>query len=478
MSLSKLKKIANNTNKLLVEHQTNPLRFFSPTEVQEQVLKDSSRLVLLRGGNQIGKTFCGSYETICHVLGYSPFKSVPPAPIEAWVICHSWEQSRTIMAKFHDLVPKNELHPSVEFSPAKGYRGTGAPVVQFKNGSIVRFKTTNQGTLGVASGTVDFIWIDEPPPPALFGELRARITRRPNGRMLFTMTPIGAPVDYLKEMVKNGIISEHVGVMNVENTTPKGVKRPMMSEEEIEELSRSYLGIDRAARMAGDWDVGIPEGRIFEKFTDDLISDLTPDPNRKYVWSIGIDHGHDVASQVAVLCAVDITDSKRPAVYVVDEYVASGDSAENHAKGIIAMIKRAGLELAHIQRWTGDRSHGGSKNNGGRMSNTMLMAAFAHVLGYPKGKLPFHIRTAYKPKYSVYYGCQSLHELMCDSRFQIFPRAQRIIKSLKYWSMKSNGGMDTLSEWKHAIDALRYATIEIISVQYQSPKQAKLKLRG
>ncbi len=81
------------------------------------------------------------------------------------------------MGKFHALVPKHELHPDVEYVPGKGYRGTGAPVVRFKNGSIIRFKTTNQGTLGLASGTVDFIWIDEPPPPELFGEIRRRITR-------------------------------------------------------------------------------------------------------------------------------------------------------------------------------------------------------------------------------------------------------------------------------------------------------------
>ena len=476
MNLSNLRVIAKSTNALSDDATLNPLRWWRPTAVQERVLRDRHKIVMLRGGNQIGKTAVGAYETICVCLGQHPYKPVSPPPVESWVVCHSWEQSRTIMGKFHDLVPKSELHPDVEFVPGKGYRGTGAPVVRFKNGSIVRFKTTNQGTLGLASGTIDgIIWIDEPPPPTLFGELRSRVSRT-NGRILFTMTPIGAPVDYLKQLVQDKIISEHVGVMSVENTTPKGC-RPLMSEQEIEDLKMSYLPIDRDARINGDWEGGIPEGRIFESFTDDLISDLTPNPDRQYVWSIGIDHGHDIASQVAILCAVDVTDPTTPIVYVVDEYVASGASAEIHAKGIIAMIKRNGLELANIQRWTGDRSHGGSKNNGGRMSNTMLTAAFAHVLKYPKGKLPFRIRTAYKPKYSVYYGCQSLHELMCASRFQIFPAAARTIKSLKYWAMKKNGAMDTLSEWKHCIDALRYATIPIINTQYSTPKQSKMRLR-
>lgn len=470
-----LKQISKSTSLLKEDAEADPIRWWRPTPVQERVLRDRSKIVLLRGGNQIGKTQCGAFDTICRLRGFHPFKPVPLAPVEVWIVVHSWEQSKTIQAKFHEMMPKDLLHPSVEFVPGKGYRGTGAPVIRCKNGSIARFKTTNQGTLGLSAGTVDYIWVDEPPPPHIIGELKSRITRT-RGSMLLTMTPIGAPVDYLKQMVADGIVSEHVGIMSVENTTPKGC-RAMMSADEIEKLRLSFLPIDRDARMNGDWEGGIPEGRIFDHFTEDLISDLTPDPNRQYVWSIGIDHGHDIASQVAILVAIDVTDMDNPIVYVVDEYIASGASAEVHAKSIVAMIKRNGLDISSIQRWTGDRAHGGSKNNGGRMSNTMLTAAFCNILGYPKGKLPFRIRTAYKPRYSVYWGCQVLHECMCSHRFQIFPKCEKTIKSLKYWALKKTGGMDTLSEYKHAVDALRYATIEIINTQYRSPKNSKLRIR-
>lgn len=474
MNLSALQSIVRTTALLQQDAELDPLKYFRPTAIQEAVLRDTSRIVLLRGGNQIGKTACGAFETISRCIGSHRYKPVAAPPIEAWIICHSWEQSKTIMGKFHALVPKHELHPDVEYVPGKGYRGTGAPVVRFKNGSIIRFKTTNQGTLGLASGTVDFIWIDEPPPPELFGEIRSRITRT-HGHMLLTMTPIGAPVDYLKQMVSDKIISEHVGIMSVENTTPQGC-RPLMTEKEIEELRLSYLPIDRDARMNGDWEGGIPDGRIFDHFGDEHISDVTPNPNRQYVWTIGIDHGHDIASQVAILAAVDVTDDK-PIVYIVDEYIAAGAAAEQHARGILAMIRRNGLEIANIQRWTGDRSHGGSRDNGGRMSNAMLMSGFAHVLGYPKDKMPFRIRTAYKPKFSVYYGCQAIHETMCDGRFQIWPKCDRTIKSLKYWSLKKSGTMDIMSEWKHAIDALRYAIMPIIDTQYRSPIDSKIQLR-
>tara|TARA_R100000664_G_C2758080_1_gene146762 strand:+ start:796 stop:2238 length:1443 start_codon:yes stop_codon:yes gene_type:complete len=480
MNLKSLRKIAKTTITLCEDAEQNPLKYFRPTPVQEAFLRDQSRVVMLRGGNQIGKTMSGSVEVIYRLLAKHPFKPVPPPPIEAWIVCHSWEQSKTIMCKFHEMMPKNELHPDIEFVTGKGYRGTGSPVVRLKNGSIVRFKTTQsasggRGTISLASGSCDVVWVDEPPPPNTWGELFARTTRT-KGALLITMTPVGVPVEFLKKMVEEGTISEHVGALTVENTTPKGCK-PMMSQVEIDKLASSYLRIDRDARIAGDWEGGIPEGRIFENFSDDLVSDLAPDPNRNYVWTIGIDHGHDIASQVAILSAIDITDQGKPLIYIVDEYVASGASAQIHAKGIIAMIRRNNLQVAMIQRWTGDRSHGGSKNNGGRMSNNMLTAALCHVLGYPKGKLPFRIRTAYKPKYSVYYGCQLINEAMCSGRFQVFPRCERTIKSLKFWQLKKSGGMDTLSEWKHCVDALRYGIMSTIDRTYRIPRQSKVKLR-
>ena len=130
MNLSALASIARTAGRLTADAEQNPLRYWKPTQIQKDVLEDTSQIVLFRAGNQIGKTVCGAFDTICRCLGMHPYKPVPPPPIEAWVICHSWEQSRTIMGKFHDLVPKHELHPSVEFARGKGYRGTGAPIVR------------------------------------------------------------------------------------------------------------------------------------------------------------------------------------------------------------------------------------------------------------------------------------------------------------------------------------------------------------
>ena len=475
-----LQNLASQIALIADQAKKNPLDFFRPTPPQDSFLRDPSRIKLLRGGNQVGKTICGSVETIWRVLGIHPYISTTPPPIEAWIIAHSWEQSKIVQAKLHSYIPPHELHPDVEFVVGRGFRGTGAPVIRFKNGSIIRVKTTQQsgggrGTLGLASGSVDWVWIDEVPPPQVWSELAAR-TLRTRGSIGITMTPVGVPVDYLKKMVEAGQITDHHAPLTVENCTPKGC-RPMLQAEEIQRMSESYLNFDRACRMEGAWEGFIPDGIIFEHFRDEQISNV-PCPPGEYKFSIGIHHGSDAGSQFAVLLATSFEPGSKepPYVYVLDEYSSGAATAEIHARGILAMIRRNKLTIREISRWTGDRSHAGDRY-GGRMSNSMLRSAFEHVLGYPRSRLPFKIHTAFKPRFSVYYGCQVINEVQARGRFQINPRCKLMIKSLKNWALLKTGRMDSNSQHKHAVDALRYALMPVVDYQYRAPRQSKIALR-
>ena len=476
-----LKKLKNSLLSLDEISQANPLKYWRGTKPQNEFLKDPARIKLLRGGNQIGKSTAGIVELVGRLLGEHPFLDVPQPPIEGWLIAHSWEQSKSLMGKLNELIPPHELHPSVEFVPGKGYRGTGAPVIRFNNGSILRVKTTQQArggqTLSLASGTVDAIWVDEPPPHAVFGEIWARLTRT-RGFCCITMTPIGVPCDWLRKMVETGQVSETVAPLNESNMTPEFPGAvPLLSQKEIDNLAANYLSIDRDSRIRGDWDSGIPmEGRIFDQFSEEHVSDQACSIKGDYRFGIGIDHGSDAGSQVAILVAVDISDPKDVFVYVLDEYIAGAETAEVHARGIMRMIERNNLSINQITRWTGDRAHGGTRF-GGKMSNKILMSGFAHVLGYPNGKLPFYIRTAFKPRFSVYYTCQAIHERMVKKQFQIFPKCKTLIKSLKHWALKSNGGLDTMSEHKHTIDGMRYAIMPLIDQAYKLPSASKIQLR-
>jgi len=188
---------------------SDPLSYFRPTPPQETWLKDTSKIKLLLGGNQVGKTYAATAELLYRCLGNHPYLKVDPPPIQAFLITHSHQQSITIQEKLFAMCPKDALHPSCEFVPGKGFRGMH-PVVRFNNGSMIMIKTANQG-LGLASATVSYVAIDEPVSQEVWGELSARVLRGgaggKTGTIGITMTPVGQDVSYLQKLVEEGVVS-------------------------------------------------------------------------------------------------------------------------------------------------------------------------------------------------------------------------------------------------------------------------------
>ena len=492
--ITKLQKICKIVLELEDKTYKRPLDYAAFTPPQLRFLQCTDKYYILRGGNQIGKSFCGAAEVIYRCSSHPtdrsrslhPYKKTKAPPISVWIVCHSWSQSVEMQERVWNLVAKDDLEEGTEYVGGKGFRGAGTPVVRWKNGSVVKFKTTQQtgggkGTVALASGSVDFILVDEPPPAAVWSELVARTLRKRGSAVACTFTPVGVPVGYLKDMVDKGMVTDIHAPLTVENVQPVGCSRSLLSAEEIDSISQSYLNFDRNCRMEGSWEGFTPDGIVFEHFRDELISDVDPRRSRdlqKGQWklSVGIDHGSAAGSEFAVLVAIWIPadNTVKPYIYIMDEYYSGAATAEVHARGILAMLRRNRLDHKMIDRWTGDRSHRGDKY-GGRMSNTMLRAGFEHVLNYPRGR-GFYIHTAYKPAYSVYYGARVLSELQGLNRFQVHPRCDKLIKSFKNWAILKNGRLDSLSEHKHALDACRYATMATIDPTYRAPRNSKLQI--
>jgi phage terminase large subunit-like protein len=443
-----------------------PLDFWSPTPPQHAWLSDASTAKLLRGGNQVGKSSAAIAETIWRATGTHPYLSTHKVPVEIWIVVHSWESSKSLQKKFHEMAPKDELHPDTEYVPGRGYRGK-VPVILFKNGSLVRIKTTSQGSLGLASATIHAVFIDEPPPPSIWGELQARVLRT-GGVIGLTITPVGAPVGWLRKLVEEGVVTDHQAALTVANTTPIG-GRALLAQSQIDRVAKSYLPIDRPQRVDGAWE-GSTEGRVFEAFTDEQICDLPlpdlPDGAKPYQIGIGIDHGADAGTQVAVLVAVDKS-GQYPKIFVLDEYVAGAASPEAHARGMIKMLHRNGMTHNHVDKWVGDRAYGG-KRHGGKMSNARLMKGLEAVLNMKPGRLSLRIRTAWKPRWSVYHGSNVIHECMERDNFIIRSCCKQAVRSLKHWQFRDD-------EYKHSIDAIRYAAVTIIQDKFRAPVRIKFK---
>lgn len=452
----------------------NPLAYFRPTPPQETWMRDTNSIKLLLGGNQVGKTMAACAELLHRCLGTHPYLRTDPPPITTFLITHSHQQSITIQEKLWSMAPKSEIHPSVEFVPGKGIRGLH-PVLRFNNGSIIQIKTANQG-LGLASATVSYVAIDEPVDRYVWGELAARVLRGgaggATGTIGITMTPVGQNVEYLRELVNQGRVSCTMAPLTVEKTTPQGCT-PIITQDQIDRITQTYLPIDREARINGSWDVGIQEGRVFDCFEDNMISAL-PCPEGNYAFCIGIDHGSQPNTQVAILAAVDISNPQEPKIYVLDEYISGAAPPEHHIRAIIEMIHRNGLKPEQC-KWTGDAAHRGN-SKAGRMSNSLLRRAAESVLNYPPGNLPFRISTASKPAYSVYYGCAQIHSIMARRNFWIQSRCTETIRALKNWTMKPTQSQRSRDKFGHCVDALRYAILNQIDYNYAIPRTTRLRI--
>ena len=338
--------------------ENDPLRYFSPTPPQRAYLADKAPIKALIGGNQVGvfyhydfwqganhetgKPLATRAQKKNHCLGRHPHYKTDPPPIEAWLITHSHEQSRTIQQKLYDMIPKEELDPSCEFVRGRGFRGL-APLCKFRNGSLIRIKTAGQG-LGLASATANLVCIDEPVDQSTFNELVARTSRGgaggKRGTVAISLTPVGGvDVTYIKEMIERGLISAHRAPLTVEATTPIGLPKGfLLSQEQIDEITQAFLPYDREARINGSFEVA-PIGVVFENFTEDMISSQPVPRGGDYRFCIGIDHGSNPGSQVAVVSCVDMRDQQNPRVFVLGEYTSGQAPPEHHAQAILELLK-------------------------------------------------------------------------------------------------------------------------------------------
>lgn len=472
--------IAARIKYLKSKSEKNPLAYFHPTGPQKAFLEDKSKVKMLLGGNQVGKTACACALLLYHCLGIHPTIKTDPPPIEAVLITHSHSQSVIIQSKLYSMIPKDTLHPDCEFVHGKGFRGV-QKVVRFNNGSIIRIKTANQGVGGgLASATCALVVIDEPVPMDVFNECLARTLRGgyqgSRGVLAITMTPVGAvDVSYLEEMMKQKKISVTRAKLTIADTTPIGL-RPLLTENQIKSITDQFLPIDREARINGSFHVA-PLGVVFTHFNPDKHITTAPvAPKGEYRFAVGLDHGSQIGSQVAVLVCIDIREPLQPRIYVLDEYTTGETTPEELASSLLEMLKRNDIS-PNMCTWFGDGEHNKSASRDGyKMSNLILMRGFEAVLNLPHKGLPFVIRRVQKRRYSVYFGASLLSATMARNHFFVHPRCKQLINSIQRWTMKRSQSERSKDKYQHSIDALRYACSSILSRATSANTASKIKL--
>lgn len=435
----------------------NPLLTFAPSPKQQTVIESTAPLLLVRAGNQVGKTASGAIRAWRFVL---------EAPRTLLILCADHKAKVDVVGRaLHDWAPRGMLEAKSDYTPARGWRND---VIQLTNGSRIIFRSSESRTTAVSGLTVDGLWIDEPPPEHLWGEAMGRVAvargrpprpgcHYPDGIVWLTMTPIGREVTWLRRLIEGDqtttpptppqqVWSQVVIRLSVEDC-------PHRTQGSIDAQVSAYGAWEYAARVDGAWEGETPDA-IFDGFTENSVTDSIP--AALYSFGLGLDHGELAGHEVAELAAWD---RKRKRVYVVDCWESQ---AASEPAGDAAAI-REWLTTHNLTPASIDLAHGDNNSAGKSMVGVTVNAMLEEYLA------PMRIRPALKGIGSVDYGIRLINMAFRRGHLQVHSRAAGLIKSLRHWQGKDD-------DLKHHIDGLRYILVPVLESLYTPAELDRLRM--
>jgi phage terminase large subunit-like protein len=446
-----------------------PLEHIRWTPPQNTWLTSPAPRKLLRAGNQLGKTWSAMAEVIYRATGTHPHYATHKPPVEIWVVCTSWSQSVAIMRKFWDLVPRDVIRPT-RFDPRNGF-GKDNPAVVFLNGSVVRFRTTNQGPEALAGATIHYVAVDEPCDEDIYRELDRRVLRNA-GSIGITLTPINRPCGWLRELVEAGSIEEVHATLTVDNLTPTGASGPLrlldgtpMDQDWIDLQRRLTPPSYAPVVLDGEWETR-PFGVFFSCFdrARHINGAVRLDPARGAIkWVLGIDYAaaDRQYGQVGVLSQVqsyaDDKGRRQELIYVVDHAAMPGvASSEQFASEVASMLTRNGLRWRELASVYGDNP---IATRWVEKSNLNTSRAMARELSIPLSALTPRILSAKDGSPSagaMDTGCRYIYEGLAAGRIILHPRCEVLATGFEQWDYTRDHPL------KDILDAFRYSLKDFI----------------
>jgi len=463
-----------------------PLDFVRWLKPQGQVLEHTSKRLLYRGGNQVaGKTTVGAGELIWRCLGKHPRKRVHAGPIIA-VVVSTAKQGRAIQRKVRALLPDAEVDWSLTQYNVKTGFGANEPAIIFKNGSIVRFLTTEQGAVVIQGDTLHYVWIDETCTPEVFRELERRVLMQ-NGDILLTLTPINRPAEWVAEKVEQGLLDEVHVRLTIEALTHEDGKLRTLEDGTV--LDQTWIDEQRRIVPAqwapiildGEWRV-VGLGAFFKAFDRAVhVSDTAQlDADQGEIrWHLGVDYASvDREGLVAILVQVQHFPETRESpgkqwVIIQDCVVLPGISTITQLiDEVVSMLQRNGLKWRDIKTAYGDNP---VESRNGYKSNLDFMRRLAHRLQIVEAGLRPRLLNAKEGRASagsVDAGLRYLHDLMVCHRLIVRSRVLPVIEAFEQYIQG-----DKLQAAKDIVDAVRYSLKDYIESRDNPYSGVVLRLR-
>lgn len=392
----------------------NPLANVSLTIPQRTFVSSSAKQAAWVDGNTIGKSWGLAFDALHRCRGTHPYISVRRPPVRILVIGYSFEQMEPLQEKLWQLVPKDELAPSCGYEEGRGIIGKPPRLVFTKGpgrGSRIVFATYKQGPGRVAGSTLHHVIMDEPPPEGVYDEVVPRLLNR-GGTLRIGMTPVPDMPDvrWLRAKCESGDVEFHNYGLTPENVWPDGYPAPWLTQADIDEFVRSLPERTREMRTRGAWEQLVSGAWLTAFSRERHVRSLDLADFRGWQLVVGLDHGTAEGKQCAMLVAIQGGKTDRPRVAFLEESVAEGFTTPEHdAQAIVAMLKRRGLTVDHVDAWIGDVPTGSEKYQV-RKSNTQVRRELARQLGRKLHNFP-EFRQPVKYQSSLSDGIHLLNTL-------------------------------------------------------------------
>jgi len=317
--------------------------FYRPNDKQREFHNSLAKELMLRAGNQQGKTHAAGAQMAMDALAlypewYEGRRFIKPPPIErpidfmGWAACTSQVKTRD-GAQLKLLGPVgDEDGMGTGLIPLDNI--TGRPIMargvsdcvdsislrrETGGKAMIRFKTYPMGREAFQGEPVDVPWLDEDvsrEDASIYGEVLARLTTT-RGRIICSMTPL-LGLSPLRKRFKQklGSSMQEVLMTIYDCAVSKGGHIP---DEEIEQIIKDTPESERDTRIFGADMAG--EGAVFSVPTERIkhsrdVAEIPP----YWAWGWGFDFSHGGLSDSAhpFAAVLGAWDRDNDVIYIVD----------------------------------------------------------------------------------------------------------------------------------------------------------------
>jgi len=228
----------------------NPLDFYEPLPQQKRWEEDDARTKGIFGGNRAGKTEEGAEYTIRKCLKKKS---------RWWAAAETFADSVNIQQKkIWDLLPKNR----VRYGKYDEINGFTNRKLLFDNGSIIIFKSYDQGRESFQGESLDGVWFDEEPPYPIYKESLMRLIDK-NGECIFTMTSLKGVTEVIQSIFEGYEIIEARHAPLVGETLPTIAQKGKSKFYFLWTTDNPYIDQERVVKEAKEMTRSEIKSRIY-----------------------------------------------------------------------------------------------------------------------------------------------------------------------------------------------------------------------